>query len=58
MVEIVERVLDELGQIDILVNNAGTAFPGLITETPLKQWELVLRINLTGAFLYSEAVQS
>ncbi len=56
VVEMVERVLDELGQIDVLVNNAGTAFPGLITETPLKRWELVLRVNLTGAFLCSKAV--
>lgn len=54
--EMVNIVLDELGQIDILVNNAGTAFPGLITETPLKRWELVLKVNLTGAFLCSKAV--
>jgi len=54
--EMVKRVLDELGRIDILVNNAGTAFPKLITETPLKRWELVLRVNLTGAFLCSRAV--
>lgn len=52
----VQKVLDELGQIDILVNNAGTAFPGLITETPLKRWELVLRVNLTGAFLCAKTV--
>ena len=54
--EMVKRVLDELGQIDILVNNAGTAFPQLVTETPLKRWELVLKVNLTGAFLCSKAV--
>jgi len=54
--EMVNKVLDELGQVDILVNNAGTAFPRLITETPLKRWELVLRVNLTGAFLCSKAV--
>ena len=56
VVEMVDRVLDELGQIDILVNNAGTAFPRLVTETPLKRWELVLKVNLTGAFLCSKAV--
>jgi len=54
--KMVSKVLDELGQIDILVNNAGTAFPQLITETPLKRWELVLKVNLTGAFLCSKAV--
>jgi citronellol/citronellal dehydrogenase len=54
--EMVKRVLDELGEIDILVNNAGTAFPRSIVETPLKRWELVLKVNLTGAFLCSRAV--
>jgi citronellol/citronellal dehydrogenase len=54
--EMVRKVLDELGRIDILVNNAGTAFPRSIMETPLKRWELVLKVNLTGAFLCSRAV--
>jgi len=52
----VKRVIDELGRIDILVNNAGTAYPKSITETSLKRWELVLKVNLTGAFLCSKAV--
>jgi citronellol/citronellal dehydrogenase len=52
----VKRVMDELGRIDILVNNAGTAYPKPITETSLKRWELVLKVNLTGAFLCSKAV--
>jgi citronellol/citronellal dehydrogenase len=54
--EMVGKVLDNLGRIDILVNNAGTAYPKSIVETPLKRWELVLRVNLTGAFLCSRAV--
>jgi len=54
--EMVKRVLDELGRIDILVNNAGTAFPKSIVATPLKRWELVLKVNLTGAFLCAKAV--
>jgi citronellol/citronellal dehydrogenase len=54
--ETVKKVLDELGRIDILVNNAGTAFPRTIMETPLRRWELVLKVNLTGAFLCSKAV--
>jgi citronellol/citronellal dehydrogenase len=54
--EMVKRSLNEFGRIDILVNNAGTAFPQTIVETPLKRWELVLKVNLTGAFLCSRAV--
>lgn len=52
----VAQTLNEYGQIDILVNNAGIAFYASVLETPLKRWELVLRVNLIGAFLCSKAV--
>ncbi len=54
--EAVNTVLARWGNIDVLVNNAGTAFPKPVLETPLKRWELVLRVNLTGAFVCSKAV--
>jgi len=54
--EMVLRTIEEFGQIDILVNNAGIAFPSPIWEMPLKRWELVLRVNLTGTFLCTQAV--
>ena len=35
-----------------LVNNAGiTGARNTVTKTPLREWEQVLRVNLTGAFL-------
>ncbi|MBN2031674.1 MAG: SDR family NAD(P)-dependent oxidoreductase [Deltaproteobacteria bacterium] len=52
----VEKCLDAFGRIDILVNNAGVAFHYPIVETPLKRWELVIKVNLTGAFLCTKAV--
>lgn len=52
----ISKVLSEFGHIDILVNNAGVAFYYPVIETPLHRWELVLRVNLTGAFLCSRAV--
>jgi NAD(P)-dependent dehydrogenase (short-subunit alcohol dehydrogenase family) len=52
----VEAVMARFGRIDILVNNAGTAFVSTIAGTPLKRWETVLKVNLTGAFLCSKAV--
>jgi citronellol/citronellal dehydrogenase len=51
-----EAVLEKFGRIDILVNNAAVAFYRPILETPLKRWELVIRVNLIGAFLCSKAV--
>lgn len=53
--DMVQKALDEFGHVDILVNNAGVAFYYPVIETPLKRWELVLRVGLTGAFLCSKA---
>lgn len=52
----VEKCLTAFGRIDILVNNAGVAFHYPIVDTPLKRWEIVIRVNLTGAFLCTKAV--
>ena len=52
----VNTALSRFGPIDILVNNAGVAFFYPITETPLKRWDIVLKVNLTGAFLCAKAV--
>jgi 3-oxoacyl-[acyl-carrier protein] reductase len=42
--------------IDLLVNVAGIGLTRLFLNTTLQQWENVLRINLTGCFLCSQAV--
>jgi citronellol/citronellal dehydrogenase len=52
----VKSALDTFGRIDVLVNNAGVSFSYPVLETPLRRWEVVLRVNLTGAFLCSKAV--
>jgi citronellol/citronellal dehydrogenase len=46
----------ELGGIDILVANAGALWLRPTLETPLKRWELCMRVNLTGVFLVTKAV--
>jgi 3-oxoacyl-[acyl-carrier protein] reductase len=53
----VRRVLQETGRIDILVNNAGVggrAAP--IWEQTEEDWAFCLSVNLTGVFLFTQAV--
>src|SRR6266481_185950 len=54
---IVDRTMAEFGRIDILVNNAGIAGPTkTLTDMSLSEWNEVIDINLTGAWLASRAV--
>lgn len=53
---LLEQIIQEAGSIDILVNNAGIARDGLIFRMPVEQWEKVLAINLTSAFLCCQVV--
>ena len=54
--QMVQEAMEHFGRVDVLVNNAGVAFYYPIIETPLKRWEVVVKVNLTGAFLCSKAV--
>jgi glucose 1-dehydrogenase len=52
------EVIDTLGTLDILVNNAGLQRDAPVHEMTLRDWELVLGVNLTGQFLCSrEAIK-
>lgn len=53
--ESVEAVLAFFGRIDILVNNAGITRDNLMLRMKREDWDLVLSVNLTGAFLVSKA---
>ena len=53
----VERALREFGRADLLVNNAGVAGPTApAVEVSRSEWDEVLAVNLTGAFLCAKAV--
>jgi glucose 1-dehydrogenase len=45
------QMTDACGGIDILVNNAGLQKDSAFTDMSLADWELVIRVNLTGQFL-------
>lgn len=53
----VQKVIDEtigkLGSIDILVNNAGISWGEMPEDMPLKKWQKVLDVNLTGCFIFA-----
>ena len=50
------RTLKDKGRIDVLVNNAGITRDGLAVRMKPADWDLVLKINLDGAFLAVQQV--
>ena len=54
--EAVAAALKEAGRIDILVNNAGVTKDGFALRMKKEDWDFVLSINLTGAFLITQQV--
>jgi 3-oxoacyl-[acyl-carrier protein] reductase len=52
----VKAVIARFGKVDILVNNAGITRDGLMLRMKRADWDAVLGINLTGAFMVSQAV--
>src|SRR5262247_3314502 len=52
---VVERTMAAYGRVDILVNNAGVSWGAPAEDMPLEKWQRVIDINLTGAFLFSQA---
>lgn len=52
----IELIETGLGPIDILVNNAGIIKRTPVLDMELTEWELVLKIDLTGPFIMSKHV--
>ncbi len=52
---VVKTVMETYGRIDILVNNAGIAKDNLLMRMTEEQWDLVLDVNLKGAFNFVKA---
>src|SRR6201997_2525004 len=54
--EVVDATVKKFGRIDILINNAGTSWGAPVEAMTLEQWNKVIETNLTGTFLFSQAV--
>jgi 3-oxoacyl-[acyl-carrier protein] reductase len=56
VISMVGKALETFGRIDILVNNAGVTRDKLILRMEEEDWDLVLNVNLKGAFNCCKAV--
>jgi len=52
---VVEKTIAIYGKVDILINNAGVTWAAEPEDLPLDKWQRVVDVNLTGAFLFSQA---
>ncbi len=52
----IKQVLDRFERVDILVNNAGITRDALLLRMKPEDWDLVLTINLKGAFNCTQAL--
>jgi NAD(P)-dependent dehydrogenase (short-subunit alcohol dehydrogenase family) len=52
---VVDRTMAGHGRIDILVNNAGVTWGASPETMPIEKWQMVVDVNLTGTFLFSQA---
>lgn len=52
---VVKAVVERFGKIDVLVNNAGITKDNLLMRMSEADWDLVLDVNLKGAFNFTKA---
>lgn len=53
---LVAQIEAELGSVNVLINNAGITKVQPLEQIGLADWESIVRINLTSAFLVTQAV--
>lgn len=51
---LVQKGIEEFGDLDILVNNAGFSRPAMLLKMSEDEWDQVLDIHLKGAFLCTQ----
>jgi NAD(P)-dependent dehydrogenase (short-subunit alcohol dehydrogenase family) len=53
---VIDQTIAHFGRIDILINNAGTSWGAPVKDMTLEAWNKVMDTNMTGAFLFCQAV--
>jgi glucose 1-dehydrogenase len=53
--ELIQQTLAAFGKLDIFVNNAGIEKKVAFVDYRLEEWQKIVAVNLTGAFLCSQA---
>jgi 3-oxoacyl-[acyl-carrier protein] reductase len=56
--ECIKKVLNDHKRVDILINNAGVTRDNLLIRMKEEDWDLVMNVNLKGAFNCTKAVVS
>ena len=56
VISAVDATIREFGRIDCLINNAAISSFSVFTDLTLEDWNNIVSVNLTGAFLYSKQV--
>jgi 3-oxoacyl-[acyl-carrier protein] reductase len=52
---VVEKALEEFGNIDFLINNAGVFIGGYISDLDLEDWERIMDVNVRSKYLLTKA---
>src|SRR5262245_39784608 len=53
---VVSETMRTFGRIDLLVNNAGYRIRCPLEDLPRAEWDRMVQTNLTGVFLFTQAV--
>lgn len=55
-IDALNKAISHFGGVDCLINNAAVSSFSLFTDITLDEWNDMMSVNLTGAFIYSKAV--
>lgn len=54
--EMIEKIINEFGNIDVLVNNAGIVYDRDFNDIKVEEFENTLKVNVIGAFIVAREV--